>query len=126
MPSEAADPSVDGWGTTARGRAALGLAAPFRRREQGRSECVAGPRECRMLGNATVGHAPARRLLGVDDPVADAGHGLDRGGFSELAAQAAERDVNGVGEGVDVLVPYLAEEVFGAQHAILGAHQGLE
>jgi hypothetical protein len=63
---------------------------------------------------------------GLGDAVADAGHGLDRRGFSELAAQAAERDVDRVGEGVDVLVLHLIEEVFGAQDAMLSAHQGLE
>src|SRR5689334_2935812 len=64
------------------------------------------------------------RLVG--DPVADPGERLDRRGLSELAAQAAERDVDRVGERVDELVPHLAEEVFGAQDAVLSAHQRLQ
>src|ERR1035441_10519739 len=67
----------------------------------------------------------SRRFGGLCDAVADVGDGFDRCGFSEFASQSADRDVDGVGEGVDALVPYLGEQVFGAEDGVWGAHQGL-
>ena len=69
---------------------------------------------------------PASRFRGFDDAVSDVGDGLDRRRFSELASQSADGDLDGVAERVDVLVPYLGEEVLGAEDGVLGAHQRLE
>src|SRR5580704_15553289 len=60
------------------------------------------------------------------DAVADAGGGADDGRLAELAAQAADGDRDGVGERVDLLVPDLLEEGFGAEEGGAGAQQRLE
>jgi len=81
-------------------------------------------------GCALVLGAPSRagreRSGGFFDPVSDVGNGFDCRGFSEFASESADGDVDGVGEGVNVFVPYLGEEVFGAEDGVLGAHEGFE
>lgn len=62
----------------------------------------------------------------VDDAVADVGDRFDRRWFAEFAAQPADSDVHGIGEGVGVLVPHLGEQLLGAQHLIAGAEKRLE
>jgi hypothetical protein len=68
-------------------------------------------RNARRLSSPISGNCSG----GFRDPVSDAGDGLDCWGFSEFAAQSADGAVDGVGERVDVLVPCLDEEVFGAE-----------
>ena len=68
--------------------------------------------------------ARLRRLLG--DAVSDAGRVLDDVRFSELAAQAADRDADGVGERVGVLIPGLLEQSFCAERAGAGPEQRFE
>ena len=60
------------------------------------------------------------------DAVADAWGGLDRLWVAELAAQAADCDLDGFGERVGVLVPYLPQQVFGRQEAWCGPQQRFE
>jgi hypothetical protein len=80
-------------------------------------------------GSARLGSCPvpwAVWCLAVRDPVAGAGNRLNHLGLSELAPQSANRDLDGLGEGVGVLVPDLFQEPLGAEHARRGAQEGLE
>ena len=96
--------------------------------------CVDARRGCPFGRGGAAGVGPrcdrvtmgSRRFGGLRDAVSDVGDGLDCWRFSELASQSADRDLDGVGERVDVLVPYLGEEVLGAEDGVLGAHQGFE
>src|SRR5258708_39409876 len=62
----------------------------------------------------------------VRDAVAHSGRGRDDGRIPELAPQPADGDGDGVGEWVGVLVPYLLQQVLGAEEAGPGPEQRLE
>src|SRR5689334_19315166 len=62
----------------------------------------------------------------VDDAVSNGRCGGDDRGFTELAAKTADRDGDGVGERVGVLVPDLFEEFFRAEEGGAGAEEGFE
>jgi hypothetical protein len=47
-------------------------------------------------------------------------------GSPKLASQPAHGDLNDVGELVDVLAPYLVEEVLCAEDGVAAAHEGFE
>src|SRR5687768_12751366 len=72
-----------------------------------------------MMGG--VGGAEA----GVD-AVADTGDRGDQPGLAEPFAQCGYRDAHGVREGVGVLVPGSAEELFGTDDTAFGGHEDLE
>ena len=59
-------------------------------------------------------------------PVPHADHRLDDRRLAELAAQRHDRDADGVGERVGVLVPHPLEQLLGADDATVGGHQHLE
>ena len=65
----------------------------------------------------------SRRLC---DAVTNVGDGFDCWGFSEFASQPADRNLDDVGERVDVLVPHLVEEVFGAEDRLWAPHEYFE
>src|SRR5262245_20419993 len=69
---------------------------------------------------------PLALAADVDDAVSDAGDGFDRLWFAEFAAQPTDGDLDGLGEGVGVLVPDLFEQVFGAEWGWGGAHDCFE
>jgi hypothetical protein len=100
-----------------------------------------GARDRRLhVSHASPGHA---RVTGVSGSVRpwltkegslsegrslypDAGRVLDDVGFFELAFEPADRDADGVGEWVGVLVPGLLEQSFCAERAGAGVEQRFE
>jgi hypothetical protein len=68
-------------------------------------------------------HPPERR--GVD-AVADPGDGRDDPGFAEALAQGRDRDADGVGERVGVLVPGPFQQVLRADDPALGGEEHLQ
>ena len=64
--------------------------------------------------------------IGCGNPVSDSGRVLDDLRFSELASQSADRDADGVGERVGVLIPGLLEQSLCAERARAGPEQRFE
>src|SRR6516165_5064243 len=74
-----------------------------------------------------AGSRAACRSAGrAGDPVSGARYGLDHRWLPELPAEPAHGDRDGGGEWVGVLVPGLFEEVFGAEHGVVGPHERFE
>ena len=70
---------------------------------------------------------PSRREPGyAAQSVAGAGHGLDDRGVAQLATQRHHRYPDRVRERICVLVPCLLQQLLGADHGALGAHEHLE
>jgi hypothetical protein len=73
-------------------------------------------------GWASYGAQRRRSAVG-GDAVAEAGRGLDGLGVAELALESCDGDIDGAGEGVDVLVPGLERELLGSERARAGVKQ---
>ena len=57
----------------------------------------------------------------VSDAVPDVCDRLEWWRFAQFASQPADGDVDGVGERIGAVVPYLGVEVLGAEHGALGS-----
>src|SRR5204862_8358473 len=62
----------------------------------------------------------------VADPVAGAGDGLDRGRIAQLAAEPADRDLDDLAVGIDVLVPAAVEQLPRRDGGAVGGEEELE
>src|SRR5947209_2947856 len=60
------------------------------------------------------------------DAVSGAGHGGDDRGFAEALAQSRDRNANGVGERVGVLIPGPLQQLFGADDTSFGGDEHFE
>ena len=81
----------------------------------------------RELEASAHARAPIHGLLPPRvDAVARAGHGGDDPRFAEALAQRRDRDADGVGERVRVLVPRPLQQLFGADDTALGGDEHLE
>src|SRR5437660_1127422 len=76
----------------------------------------------KVAGRRASGRSAGR----ADDPVSDAGYGLDNRWLSQLPAEPADGDRDGSGERVGVLVPGLFQEVFGAEDGVISSHERFE
>src|SRR6478672_8813147 len=78
----------------------------------------------RALSPGRLGTSPALHIC--VDPVAGAGHGGDQPWFAESLAEGRDRDADGVGEGVGVLVPGSLQQLLGTDDTALGDDEDLE
>jgi hypothetical protein len=63
---------------------------------------------------------------GPRDAVSDSGGVVDHGRLAEFPSQPGDRDPDGLGEGVGVLIPRLREEILGAERTRTGAQERFE